>query len=186
MGTFYGINPRLVTTSDVSSITLNNMVIDYDNTGNIGLNGSYQLKTTNAGVGCGSTGVYLELNDNINWMNISYEVLMTGTASCWSFNVDGYGPSPGTGYLLAYDETAGDLVMRCLNTWEIPAYQSHGKTSACDNDASNFFRFEPSPYKSLFMKRRRNWTGSNKGGINLGRACAGEGTTIIRNIRIWV
>lgn len=186
MGTFYGINARLITSSDVSSITLNNMVIDYANTGNLGTNNSYQLRTTNDSVGCGSCGVYLELNDNIPWKNISFEILLTGTAACWSFNVDGYGPSPGTGYLLGYDESVGDLVARSLNSWEVPAYQSHNKVSACDNDANNFFRFDPAPYKSFFMRRRRNWTGNNKAGINSGRACAGAGTTIIRNIRIWV
>jgi hypothetical protein len=187
MATGYGIRSTLVTSNQVWSVALGS----YDSivtaeTGNVGPNGGYQIKTTYTGYGCSSSGIYIELSDSIPWTNITYELILEGNSACWTFNENAYAPGSALGNLLTYDESAGDRISRPLNSWEIPAFQSHAKTSACDNNSNNFYHgsFNTNNPKTFFIQRRRNVNGS-KAGPQIGRACTGTGTTIIRNIRIW-
>ena len=187
MATGYGIRSTLVTSTQVWSVALGS----YDSivtaeTGNVGPNGGYQIKTTHTSYGCSSSGIYIELSDVIPWTNITYEVILTGGSSCWSFNYNAYAPGAAAGNMLAYDESAGDRISRSLNSWEVSAFQSHDRTSACDNNSNNFYHgsFNLNNPKTFFIQRRRNVNGS-KAGPQMGRACTSSGTTIIRNIRIW-
>lgn len=187
MAAGYGIQSTLVTSAQIWSVNLGS----YDSivtaeTGNVGPNGGYQIKTEYSGYGCSSSGIYLELTDSIPWTNLTYEVILTGNSACWTFNDNAYAPGAAYGNMLTYNESAGDRISRPLNSWEVPAFQSHGKTYACDNNSNNFYHgsFNSNNPKTFFMRRRRNVNGS-KAGPQMGRACTGTGTTIIRNIRIW-
>jgi len=188
MATGYGIASTLVTSTLVNQVTINsNTTLESAETGNLGPNGGYQVKISNGGHGCGNSGVFVELLDTIPWTNITYEVILTGDASCWVFNHPGgsYGPGGG-GNILAYNEALGDRISRPLNSWEIPATAPHDRTYACNNANTNFMRSAVSPNnpRTFFMQRRRDVNGSLAGPQH-GRACVSAGTTIIRNIRIW-
>ena len=187
MSTINGANNHLVTSENVYAINLLQSVIIPEETGNIGLYGGYQVKCYHQANDCSTSGIFLELNDLIPWTNISCEFELGGVASCWGFN-DNFGASPASGYLYAYNESLGDIIpfQRCLNSWEVPAYQTHSKTFACDNNVDNFFRYSDNP-KTLLMRRRRDIS-VNRAGINHGRACKSAGVdsyTIIKNIYIW-
>lgn len=188
MATNYGLASRLVTADLVHEVQIgDNTTLVTGETGNVGPNGGYQVKISNTSHGCGSSGVYVIIKDTIPWTGITYEMVLTGVASCWSFNHAGsnYGPG-GTGNLLGYSEAAGDIISRAIRSWEVPAFQTHNRTFACDNNSDNFFHssFHQGDPKIFYMKRRRNVNGS-LAGIQHGRACVAAGTTIIRNIRIW-
>lgn len=189
MATGYGIRSTLVTSDLVNQVSLGG----YDSivtaeTGDIGSNGGYQVKTTYNSYGCSNSGVFVELLDTVTWTNITYEVVLTGTSACWSFNhhENSYGPSPKSGNMEAYSESLGDRVSRPLNSWEVSTFQSHNRTFACNNNSNNFYHssFNVGDPKRFFMQRRRNVNGS-LAGPHVGRACTNGGTTIIRNIRIW-
>lgn len=186
MGLNYGPKGRIVTTSDVNSISLSNASIDTANTGDIAINNGYQLTTNHSSVGCGSTGLYIELKDNIAWKFMSFEFYTADlVSSCWSFCTGGYAPASGN--ILSYDESKGDITFNNLNSWEKPQFQTHDKQSACDNDSNNFLHggyYSGSP-RIVGMRRRRN-VGAGLAGIALGFACTGGGTVITRNIRIFV
>lgn len=185
MALAHGQKSTLVTTSYVYGVTVNSATINTAETGNLGTRGGYQVSISNNAVGCGSTGILLELNDTIPWSFVTFQVVLTGTTSCWSFCTGDY-VAAGGGNIFSYNEGNGDIISRALNSWEQPQFQSHGREHACDNDSNNFFNsgYAVGDPKVFFMKRRRNVNGS-RGGIALGRACAGAGTTIIRNIVIW-
>jgi hypothetical protein len=189
MSTVYGINSLKVSASMIDSVTTTGGTIieqtDNPNTG-------YQITFRHDLAGCGNpnSGILILLKDIIPWTRISFEWLGNGTASCWSFmdSSSNHGTSTGTatGNLLGYSESLGDVITKPNLTWEVPAYQSHPRTTACNNDNNNFFRFNESLYKSFRMTRRRNINGS-LAGIHHGRSCNSTGAfTIIRNIRIWL
>ena len=183
MATKYGRNITTVTSDLVYGVSLTNATVNASNTGNF--NGKYQLRVDHQGVGCGSSGFYLELNDNVPWSNITFEVYLVGTCSCWSFCTGGYAPASGN--ILSYNEGNGDLISRAFNSWELSQFQTHNRESACDNDSNNFFHssFSVGDPKRFFMRRRRNVNGS-RAGIALGRACIGSvGYSIVQNIVIW-
>lgn len=184
MGTFYGIKPRIVTSADVNSITLTNATIVSASTGDIDTYGGYQLYITNDTASCSSSGVYLELKDNISWSYLTFEIVLTGYAACWNFISSGWGGI--TTNIYDYNESLGDVILHPFNSWEYPEFQTHDRTSACDNNADNFFHgsFQKGDPKTFIMKRRRNVNGS-LGGIYHMRACSSTGTTLIRKIRIW-
>lgn len=188
MATGYGIASTLVTSDLVYAVNLKNSTIITEETGNIGPNGGYQVKFRHDTAGCGNpdSGIFVELNDNIPWTRITFEWLGLGTSACWSFNGGSYGADgwPPSGYLQSFDANQ-DIISRTYLTWEVPAYQSHNRINGCDTNPDNFFRFNASEYKSLFMSRRRDTTG-NRAGVHFGRSCNNVGDlTIIRNIRIW-
>jgi len=184
MSTIGGPYNRKVVSSDIAAINALNITIVSAETGNIGPNNSYQIKFYNNIGGCSSSGIFLQIKNDSNWTKITCEFEFGGTAACWNFD-NGYGP--GGNNMATYNESQNDIIpsYRSLNSWEIPAYQSHNKIQACDNDANNFMRFDVQ--RIIRMRRHRDSTSSN-GGISFGRACSTSGTgafTIIRNIRIW-
>lgn len=181
MGLVYGAVTNKVTSGDINAITLINATIDTSFTGNNGTDGSYQIKVNHTNCGCNSTQVDIQLKDNISWTYITFEVDSTGASACWGFN---HGSYSGTGNLLGYDESSGDRVFENVNSWENPQFQTHNRTVACDNDSNNFMRYNENGPRVFCMKRRRNVNGS-LAAISFGRACNCNGTTIIRNIRIW-
>lgn len=188
MATNYGLGSTLVTANLVHEVQIvTNTTLITEETGNVGPNGGYQVKVSNSAHGCGSSGVYVVIKDTIPWRGITYEMVLTGVAACWSFNhpSGNYGPG-GNGNLLGYSEAAGDVISRSVRSWEVSAFQTHNRTFACDNNSNNFFHgsFHQGDPKIFYMKRRRDVNGS-LAGIQHGRACVGAGTTIIRNIRIW-
>lgn len=181
MGLVYGAITNKITSADINSITLTQASIDTAGTGNIGPNGEWQLKVNHLNSGCDLTKVDIQLKDNINWTYITFEMDTTGPAACWGWNHGSYSDS---GNLYAYDESAGDRIFESVNSWELPQFQSHNRTVACDNDENNFMRYNTSGPRVFAMKRRRNVNGS-LASISFGRACNNYGTTIVRNIRIW-
>jgi hypothetical protein len=189
MSAVTGIYSTLVTSNLVNQVKFGayNTVVTAE-TGDIGTGGGYQVKSEHGGFGCSNSGMYVELLDTIPWTNITYEVSVEGGASCWSFNhhTNGYGPSPGSGNMLAYSEASGDRISRPFNSWEVPSFQSHNRTFACDNNSDNFYHgtYQVGNPKTFFMQRRRNVNGS-LAGPHIGIACVGAGSLLIRNIRIW-
>lgn len=189
MATGYGVQSTLVTSDMVNQVKLGSFdTVVAAESGNLSPGGGYQIKTSYPSQNCSNSGVFVELLDTIAWTNITYEVILTGTSACWSFNhhTNSYGPSPGSGNILAYDESSGDRVSRPLNSWEVAAFQSNSRTFACHNNSNNFYHsnFDVGDPKTFFMQRRRNVNGS-LAGPHVARACTNAGTTIIRNIRIW-
>ena len=186
MGINYGPKSRIVTLDDINSISTSNGSIVSTSTGNLGSDGSYQFTFTHNAVGCGSTGYYIELKDNIAWKYMSFRFQSTNLVSaCWSFCTGGYAPASGN--ILSYDEGKGDIVFFNQNSWEKTQFQTHNKESACDNDSNNFLH--GSYYTGFpiitWMRRRRNVNGS-LAGIAIGFACTNGGTTSISNIRIGI
>ena len=185
MGLNYGPKGRIVTSDDVNAISTSNGSIVTASTGNIGLNNSYQFTFSHSSVGCGSTGYYIELKDNISWKYMSFQFTSSNLVSaCWSFCTGGYAPASGN--ILSYDESKGDVVFFNQNAWEKSQFQTHNKESACDNNSDNFLHgsFYTGFPIITWMRRRRNVNG-NLAGIAMGFACTNGGTTSISNIRIF-
>lgn len=182
MGLIYGAITNKITSADIHSISLTSATIVTAETGDLGVDGAYQIKVTHDNCGCDSSTIGITLKDNIAWTLITYEADTTGAAACWSWNHGGY--DKGDGNLYSYAENLGDLFFENVNAWEVPEFQSHNRTTACDNDANNFMRYNTDGPRKFSMKRRRNVNGS-LGAISFGRACNCSGYTIIRNIRIW-
>ena len=188
----YGPKMYKVTSAQIHSVSVTGGTVL--SSGDIGANGEYEITFQHDLSGCGGpdSGIYIQLNDSVKWSNIVYRWSGTGTAACWSFNISGFGAAAdatngGTGNLLAYNESLGDRVSDSYLTWEVPAYQTHNKTYACDNDADNFFRFNSGEPKAFSMKRTRNSLASFAG-IHHGRSCSSTGAgsvTTIKNIRIY-
>ena len=183
-----------VISSNIDAISITGATIL--ESGNIGPNGGYQVKVQHDLTGCGGadSGFFIKLNDSTKWTNISYEVLVLGSAACWTFNEQGFGQAAdttgqlGNGNLLQYNESLGDNVTWPSLSWEQAQFKTHNKVYACDNNVNNFFVYNTGSYRSFVMKRRRNTANSNFAGIHCGRSCSATGSgaiTIIRNIRIW-
>jgi len=194
MSSKYGRLSFLVTSNMVDSVTTTGGTIISQ--GNTGYNNSYEIIFQHDLNGCGTpaSAIVILLKDTTpNWKYITWEWRGIGTASCWNFNHTAAWALSGTsaynlGYLQAYNESLGDKVFNTYLTWEIPAYQTHSKVTACNNDANNFFRFNGAEYKSFFMKRRRDTSG-NLAGIHHSRSCNSTGTgsrTHIRNIFVYL
>lgn len=190
MSVFFGEQTFKINSAFINSVTTTGGTILFQGD----INNSYELHFRHDLSGCGGpdSGLLILIRDTIPWTKISFEWLGSGTASCWSFMDanSNYGAATGTptGNLLPYNETLSDTVVRSFLTWEVPQYQRTNKTTACDNNSDNFFRFNSSSFKSFHMNRRRNNSIQSLAGIHHGRSCnsTGEGSvTIIRNIRIW-
>lgn len=143
--------------------------------------------------GCGNpdTGIFVEISDFVPWTWMSVEFLVIGQAACWSFmNSSAYGAavgSGGTGNMLNYDESQGDKCIKTYLAQEEPAFSTHNKVYACDNNADNFMRYNTSVYRKCTFVRRRNVNGS-LAGPHHGRSCSSTGSgslTIIQNIVVW-
>jgi hypothetical protein len=191
MSTNYGPKMHKVTSTQIHSVTVTGGTIL--SSGDTGPDGEYEILFQHDLGGCGGpdSGVYIQLNDTVPWSNIVYRWTGNGAASCWSFNTGnsfGAAADPtygGTGNLAAYNESLGDGVFNSYLTWEVPAYQTHGKASACDNNPNNFFIFNSGEFRAFSMKRRRNNL-NTLAGVHHGRSCNSTGTTTrINNIRIY-
>jgi hypothetical protein len=188
----YGPKMHKVTSANIDSITVTGGTLI--SAGNTGAAGEYEVVFQHNASGCGGaeSGIYIQLNDSVKWSTILYRWSGTGIASCWSFNVAGFGTAAdsvngGTGNLAAYNESLGDRMINSYLTWEVSAYQTHDRTSACDNNSDNFFIFNSGEAKAFTTKRRRNSL-ATKAGIHHGRSCNSTGTgaiTTINNIRIY-
>ena len=186
----YGPKSFLVTCANIDSINITGgTILSSGDTSN-----GYEVQFRHDAGGCGGpdTGIFVKLNDSLLWNNISWTWLGIGGAACWSFNVGGFGGAAdpaggGTGNLQSYNPSLGDAITNSYLSWEVPQFQSHDRTYACDNDDNNFMRFNTGDYRSFIMKRRRN-SMSSLAGIHHGRSCSSTGAgsvTIIRGIRIW-
>lgn len=185
MSVSFNVAPQIVQFSDVNAIYLIGATIISQDIENDGYSIRIQHNTGNA---CDSTGVYIQLKDNIPWTKISAEFWTTGAAACWTYmQPGGYGSTNGDGNIYSYDESLGDRCLRTSLAQDDAQFVSHAKASACDNDANNFMRYNTTTFRKCTFVRRRNVNGS-LGGIHHGRACSEIGSnavTIIKNIRIW-
>ena len=181
MGLGYGPKGYVVGAKDIGLITLTQTSIDAGQTGDIGPNGSYQLFVNHLNNGCDSSQVNLQIKDNITWSYVTFEMVTTGNSACWGWNHGSYSDA---GNMPSYNESLGDRVFESINSWELPEFQSHDRTVACDNDANNFMRYNASGPRSFCMKRRRN-IGAGLVTISHGRACNNYGTTLIRKITLY-
>lgn len=181
----------LITSANVDSVSITGGTIL--SSGNTSLGYEVQFRHDLGGCGGPDSGVFIRLNDTFRWNNISWTWLGIGSAACWSFNVAGFGAAAdpaggGTGNLLGYDPSLGDVIENPYLNWENPQFQSHNRVYACDNDDNNFMRYNTSSYRSFIMKRRRDSMAS-LAGVHHGRSCnstGNESITIIRGIRIWM
>lgn len=185
MSVVYNINPKIVTYNDVNAIYLVGATIisqDLENDG-------YKLTVQhNTGSSCDSSGVYIQLKDNIPWTKISAEFWTTGAAACWTYmQPGGYGSSSGDGNIYSYDESAGDRCLRTYLAQDESQFYNHAKANACDNNSDNFMRYNTTTFRKCTFVRRRIVNGS-LGGVHHGRACSEVGSnaiTIIKNIKVW-
>lgn len=190
MAIHYNQLAKKVTSADIQSITLYNVTM----TKNTDENGGFVFEGFHTTGGCGTaqdSGVLILLKDNIQWSKICFKWEGVGSASCWSFMNSssnfGTGTGTATGNMLSYSEILGDRLHDNFLTWEVPAYQTHNRTYACNNDANNFFRFSTSQIRRFRMTRRRN-VGAGLAGIHHGRSCNSVGSsaiTRISDIFIW-
>jgi hypothetical protein len=189
MASTSGQSATKVTSADISSIGLLGAAI----TSQGDVDGTYQITVQhNAGNLCDSSGITLFLKDNFAWTHISAEFWTTGAAACWSYmNSPGYGQGyaylAGDGNMLMFNASLGDTVVHSYLAQLESQFISHDWTSACDNDANNFMRYNTTTFRKFTMVRRRNVNGS-LAGIMHGRACneiGANAVTIIKNIRIW-
>jgi len=175
MGISYGRNSLRVTNSYINQITNTNGVIVSQGDDS---SGGFQFVWYPLNGGCGSTPdsrFFIELKDTFPWKYITYQVSTTGIAACWDFNQS-------SGNFISFDSSI-DRVFNSANSFENPAYQI--KMSACDNDATNFYRF--SGVKSFYVTRRRNSL-VTPASIFLNLSCntVGAGSAVtINNIFIW-
>lgn len=184
MSTHYNQSSHRVTLADVQSITLFNVVM----TKSTDENGSFIFEGYHTTGGCGSaqdSGVLILLKDTVPWTKMCFKWEGTGSAACWSFmDASGnYGGSTGTptGNMLAYNESLSDRLHDNFLSWEVPVYQTHNRTTACDNNANNFFRFNTNEFRRFRMTRRRN-TGVGLAGIHHGRSCNSAGVGAVTRI----
>jgi len=189
MASHYNQRARRVLASDISSVTLYNTTM----TRNWDVEGSFVFEGYHTTAGCGTaqdSGFLILLKDTIPWTKMCFKWQGTGTASCWSFSDStAHASATGTptGNMHPYNEASGDRLHDNYLTWEQAAYQPHNRTTACDNQADNFFRFNSALLKRFRMTRRRSTT-SSLSGIHHGRSCSSAGIgsiSIISEIFIW-
>ena len=173
-----------VTSADVQSITLFNVTM----TKSTDENGSFIFEGYHTTGGCGSaqdSGVLILLKDNIPWTKMCFKWEGAGNGACWSFMnaSSNFGAATGTptGNMLDYNESLGDRLHDNFLSWEVPVYQTHNRTTACNNNADNFFRFNANEFKKFRMTRRRN-IGVGLAGIHHGRSCNSFGVGSVTRI----
>lgn len=189
MASLYGQNAYRITMDRVNSVAVTGATL----LSQTHVDGGYEALFRHDLAGCGSadSGFYIELKDFIPWTRVSVEFWVMGSASCWSFmNSSAYGGAvgaSGTGNILNYDESQGDRCIKTFKAQEDPAYSSHNKVYACDNNADNFMRYDTGIYRRCTFVRRRNVNGS-LAGVHHGRSCSSTGSsalTLVKNIYVW-
>jgi hypothetical protein len=192
MASAYGPNGNSVVASLVNSVNITGGTVlsafdDFEN----GFTVTFRHDTT----GCGGpdSGIFVEIKDFIPWKYMSCRFRLLGTAACWSFmntgggNYGGAAGSSGTGYMLAYNESLGDRIIRTYLAQDDAQFIGHDKVYACDNESSNFMRYNGDQYKTFTIVRRRSVSAS-LAGVHHGRSCNSSGSgsiTIIDQIRVW-
>lgn len=179
MATDYGRKARRVLASDINAITLTNSSIISQGD----VNGGAEIKIQHAGDACITpSAFYIELKDMIAWTNITCEFYLTNKASCWAFNVAGYGAV--TGNLLTYNSSL-DKISKSVNCFELPQFTT--QITVCDNATTNMYHvsYAVGAYRSFFISRRRN-VGTGLAGISHGLSCISvNGISTVRNIFVW-
>ena len=193
MGTHYGTlfygtpitNGKFISTEEINSIILQNATItSFGNNSNTVF--EISIQHTSGGCGVPDSGIYIQLKDFIPWkyMAVTYEV--RGGAACWWF--DEGGEMAVTPNILTYDETKGDKIIQdYYGPLSDPAFATHQKTIACDNQTDNFMRYNTGVIRKIRYVRRRNVNGSLSG-VHCERSCSGitvNDTTSIKNIFVW-
>lgn len=190
MAVHYNQKATLVTNSMVDGVITTGMT----NTTNGDVNGSYVYQGTINLSGCGGndSAVFVRLKDTISWSKITCFFEMNGIAACWSFmggSGSFYGVVPATtglvpgGNIEQFNSSLGDRIFRDNGTFiSNPSYTV--QWSACDNEATNFFRYND--YKSFWATGRRKNISNGLAGIFHSRSCNTTGTYIkISNIFIF-
>lgn len=177
----HGIKLTLVTSSMIDSISIVQGTILQQ--GNLSNGFEIKFRHENPG-GCDYSGMQIILKDIIPWTHITFQWLGNLTGACWWFNTN-YGTFS-NGNISNYNESLGDRVSRCYLSWEVSDFQPHlNKIAACDNEPTNFMRYNSAKYKSFYMTSRRSVNGSLAGLTHV-RACnAINGISIFKNIFIW-
>ena len=177
-GGLYGHRFRKVTSNMVDSV-LTQGTSSIISSGNDS-NGLYRLSFQHSNSGCDSSGFAIKIKQDIEWSYLICDFYMEGFASCWNFNCDGYSPSSG---MLSWDANSGDLFMDPFNSFELSQFTK--KSSACDNDSTNFMHggYGVGTSRGFTMLSRRN--GTSYAGPTHGRACNGSGLTNVTNIIIF-
>jgi hypothetical protein len=142
--------------------------------------GGYYLDFQHGNTGCDNSGFAIKIKSQYNWSYLVCKFYCEGYASCWNFNADGYSAASG---MLNWDSASGDRIFDFLNCFENTQFTK--KSSACDNDSSNFMHgsFATSSTRSFYMLSRRN--GTSSAGPAHGRACNYLGRTIVSEIYIF-
>lgn len=175
---------RKITANDIDSVTYAYSTLlesGNDETG------SYYIKMQPDAWSCGSgteSSFSVKIKDNTPWTKISYQMYLTGTASCWSFNTAGWS---GLNNLLPFDSSI-DKFSYAQNSFELPQFEY--KMQACDGNSTNFWLSSNivGPYRSFFVTRRRDTSTTNLVSLAMNWACNSTGTgsyAILRNINVW-
>lgn len=189
MTTYYGRQAYRVTASQVSSVDITGGTIISQGD----VDGGFEVRFQHDLGGCGNpdSGIFVAIRDFVSWTWMSVDFMVTGTASCWSFNHPSYGAAVGngaTGNILTYNESLGDKCVKTYLAQEDAAYSSHDKVTACDNDSNNFMRYTGETFRRCTFVRRRNVNGQ-LAGPHHGRSCNSTGSgsmTVIKNIYVWL
>jgi hypothetical protein len=126
--------------------------------------------------GCGGTesGLYFTIKNTIPWSRILCKFTNNGTASCWTFNQNGYGGIAPN--LASYNTALGDIIFTvdATNSFNNPSFTV--QPGACDNASTNFMSggYQTGDPKTFYMFMRRN--NSNAAGVGHGRSCNGTGS----------
>lgn len=185
MGISYGKKPHYITADLVDTVTITNCTTVSNGNDS---NGRYALEVYHNTGGCGTTdhsAINILIKDFIPWTILIYDVYVSGSAACWSFN-QGTSYNQGTHNILSFNSSL-DPVYKAKNCWEYPQFAL--KMTACDNNSDNFFHgnFKVGSYASWTAVRRRDTNAAGLAGVAAGRSCNTTGTgsvTRISNIRV--
>ena len=179
---------RKVTLDMIDSYEIPNSTLVYSQNDS---DGFYTIKAYHNGGGCGNpaeSGVWAKIKTSIPWTRVVCDFTVRGSAACWGFNGNGFGQfTDASGNLQGYSTAAGDIIFGPDATYSFQNSQFTIKASACDNDVTNFMRYDTGVDRTFTMFSRRNNLSNLAGPIH-GRSCNSTGTdsyTIISNIYIF-
>lgn len=187
MSVKYNIGSTRLSSLNIGTVTAGNSTIL--DTGNDS-SGGYYLKVQPDLWGCGSTQSFaaIEIKDDIPWTKISYEIVTSGSSSCWTFNDPGWGGMTYTYQNLMPFNSSLDTFAYAENSFNVSGVVF--KMMACDgNSTTNFWLAgDTSKTRKFFVTRRRNTSSSGLASINVNWSCNSTGAgsyVIFRNIFVW-